>query len=178
VPHGGKVKVLETPSGGWIKIEYSGVTGYVSEKYVKLDEQSSQTLGTIVNCSYLNFRSGPDTTYSSYGSIKSGTEVPVLGSSDGWYKVSYNSKEGWVSGKYVSVDGQTTQPPADNSSGSTGKITASSLRVREGAGLNYSQIGSLSRGTTIEILGESNGFYKIDYSGKTGYVSKTYVELT
>ena len=179
VPNGGKVKVLETLSGGWLKIEYSGITGYVSGSYVEIDAAASQTMGKIVNCSFLSFRSGPDTTYSIYGSIKVGTELPILGSSNGWYKVSYDSKEGWVSGKYVSIDGSDpvggTTPPATSS---TGKVTASSLRVRSGAGLNYSQIGALSRGTSVEILGESNGFYKINYNGQTGYISKTYVELT
>jgi uncharacterized protein YgiM (DUF1202 family) len=177
VPHGGKVKVLESLTGGWLKIEYSGITGYVSGSYVEIDEAASQTMGKIVNCSYLSFRSGPDTTYSVYGSIKAGTEVPILGSSDGWYKVSYDSKEGWVSGKYVSIDGNDPGAGQQTSSG-TGKVTASILRVRNGAGLNYSQIGSLPKGTTVEILGESNGFYKIDYNGQTGYISKTYVELT
>jgi uncharacterized protein YgiM (DUF1202 family) len=183
VPNGASVNILEELSGGWLKIEYSGITGYVSGKYVSVDASSSQTTGKITNCSYLNFRSGPDTTYSSYGSIKNGTSVTILGSSDGWYKISYNSKEGWVSSKYVTVTSGSTD--TSGSSGTTqgtssgsGKITASSLRVRSGAGLNYSQIGSLSKGTTVEILGESNGFYKINYKSQTGYISKTYVSLT
>ncbi len=181
VPNGGEVKVLEKLSSGWFKIEYSGITGYVSGDYVSLNQESSQTVGKIVNCNYLNFRSGPGTTYSSNGSIKVGTEVAILGSSDGWYKILYNSKEGWVSGKYVSLDSggtTTTTTTSTTTAMGTGKITASALRVRSGAGLNYSQIGSLSKGTTVEILGESNGFYKINYSGKTGYISKTYVSLT
>lgn len=176
IPNGGKVKVLEKLSSGWLKVEYSGVSGYVSKDYVEFDESSAQTTGKIVNCSYLNFRSGPDTSYSSNGSIKAGTKVPILGSSDGWYKISYNSKEGWVSGKYVSIDSGGTAPAVTVTG--TGKITASSLRVRNGAGLNNSQIGSLSKGTTVEILGESNGFYKIEYEDQAGYISKTYVDVS
>ena len=179
IPNGGEVKVLESLSSGWMKVEYSGITGYVSGDYVTVSEESSETVGAIINCSYLNVRSGPDTTYSSYGSIKVGTEVTILGSSDGWYNISYNSKAGWVSGKYVSISsGGDESSDSGTPTTGTGKVTASSLRVRSGAGLNYSQIGSLSKGTTVEILGESNGFYKIDYSGKTGYISKTYVNLS
>ncbi len=180
VPHGANVKVLDELSSGWLKIEYSGVTGYVSGKYVDVEQSSSQTTGEIVNCSYLSFRSGPDTSYSLYDTIKNGTTVTILDSSNGWYKINYNSKEGWVSGKYVSV-GSGDSGGSSSSGGttsSTGKITASSLRVRSGAGLNYSQIGSLLKGTTVTILGESNGFYKINYESQTGYISKTYVNLT
>ena len=39
-------------------------------------------------------------------------------------------------------------------------------------------MASAQNGSTITILGEENGFYKINYSGdKIGYVSKDYVSV-
>lgn len=174
VSHNTSVKVLEQLSNGWMKIEHQGLTGYVSGKYVKVDAQSSTTIGTIKDCSQLNVRTGPDTSYSVLGQVNSGDKVTVLGSSNGWYKITYSGKEAWVSGKYVSV---TTESTPGEVSGQ-GKVTASRLRVRSGAGLNYSQIGTLSKYTIVTVLGETNGFYKINYNGKTGYISKTYVQMT
>ena len=60
----------------------------------------------------------------------------------------------------------------------TVKITASSLNVRTGAGTGYSRIGSLARGTTIDYMGEQNGWLQINYNGKTGYIAKNYTTVT
>ncbi|MCK5129880.1 MAG: SH3 domain-containing protein [Clostridiales bacterium] len=175
VPHGATVKVLEKLTSGWMKVEYSGLTGYVSGKYVKVSTPQDTTIGTIKDCSMLNVRSGPGTSNSVLRQVNSGDKVTILASADGWYKITYESKEGWVSGKYVSINSGSTTPPPTTTTGK-GTITASSLRVRKGAGLNYSQIGSLPKNTVVDILGESGSFYKIDFSGKTGYISKTYVK--
>ncbi len=64
----------------------------------------------------------------------------------------------------------------------TGIVTADSLRVRSNAGTTYSTIGYVYEGNTIEILGSANDiygglWYKINYGGRTGYVSAEYVEV-
>ncbi|WP_308282418.1 SH3 domain-containing protein [Clostridium estertheticum] len=38
--------------------------------------------------------------------------------------------------------------------------------------------GKLANKTKIEIMGKVGNFYKISYSGKTGYVSNQYVKIT
>ena len=58
----------------------------------------------------------------------------------------------------------------------TGTVTANVLNVRKGAGISYSKIGSLTRGTIIQIQERaSNGWYKIKYDDGYGYVSGKYV---
>ena len=52
-----------------------------------------------------------------------------------------------------------------------------SLRVRQGAGTNYAVIGYLVDGSTINIKGEKDNWYRIDFNGSEGYVSKDYVKL-
>ena len=56
------------------------------------------------------------------------------------------------------------------------------LRVRNGAGTGYTQIGYLSEGATVTITGEkkaSDGvvWYAIDHNGGTGYISSQFVTL-
>lgn len=64
--------------------------------------------------------------------------------------------------------------------GSTGRIVNAQrgLNIRSGPGTNYEVLASAANGSTVTILGEENGFYKINYSGdKIGYVSKDYVSI-
>jgi len=171
VPNGAQIKVLEKLSSGWLKMEYGGLSGYVHGDYVVLSA-SGGAVGTIVDCSYLSVRTGNNTSYTRIGAVKAGTQHQLLGEKDGWYKILYEGKEGWISGKYVSVEnGGFTELEK------TGVTTATSLRVRSGPGLTYEQIGSLLLNSSVTIKGEENGFYKIEYKGTSAYISKAYVDL-
>jgi len=52
------------------------------------------------------------------------------------------------------------------------------ISIRTGAGTQYSWQGSFALGTKINILGTAGSFYKVSYSGITGYVSNQYVKIT
>ena len=54
-------------------------------------------------------------------------------------------------------------------------VTATTLNVRSGAGTSYSVLGSLSKGTKVEVISTTNGWSKIKYNGSTGYVSSKYL---
>ena len=58
----------------------------------------------------------------------------------------------------------------------TGTVTASSLNVRSGASTSHSVVGSVSKGTEVEILSSNNGWYEIEYANnKTGWSSGDYI---
>lgn len=60
----------------------------------------------------------------------------------------------------------------------TGKVVnADSLNVRKGPSISFDIIGKLSGGDKVKVIGESNGWYKIEYNGTYGYVSASYIEL-
>ena len=62
--------------------------------------------------------------------------------------------------------------------GATGRVVDAQrgLNIRSGPGTDYPVVASAQNGSTVTILGEENGFYKINYSGnKVGYVSKDYI---
>ena len=57
------------------------------------------------------------------------------------------------------------------------------LIVRSGPGSKYSKIGSMAKGKTFTITGQTTDslgvvWYKLTYNGKTGYVSSAYVKVT
>lgn len=203
---GDTVVVLEK-SNGWLKVQVSNkTTGWVSEKYIEIGNDSTSTIYVKVKCSArLNVRSGPGTTYKIKTAVESGTVHKVLEKSKDWYKIQLsNGISGWVYSSYVeeTVEGvssestnESTKPNEDDDNNNNnnnnidivetevnlnGKVTSSAnLNVRSGPGTNYSIKGSLSSGKVVFLLSESNGWYKVKLSsGEIGWVSSSYISKT
>ena len=189
---GAKVEVVKKESNGWYKIKYNNTYGYVSGTYVKLDSQTpdptpdpqpeEKVIATGVTTENLNVRKGAGASYTRLGTLTKGAKVEVVKKeSNGWYKIKYNNTYGYVSGTYVKLDSQTPDPTPDPQPEekviATG-VTTENLNVRKGAGASYTRLGTLTKGTKVEIVKkESNGWYKIKYNNTYGYVSGTYVKL-
>lgn len=73
---------------------------------------------------------------------------------------------------------QTVQATAQAERIGTVTTQGSRLNLREGSGMNYKIIGKLDNGTTVTVLGEENGWYKVSVNGQTGYVSGKYLTVT
>ncbi|AXK21532.1 SH3 domain-containing protein, partial [Bacillus sp. COPE52] len=199
-----KVTVLGK-ANGWAKIEYKGKEGYVSLEFLKFGDaiqtpdtsgqkqlqptikNGAQEVGTI-NATSLRVRSAANTSSSVLGNLKNGEKVTVLGKANGWAKISYQGKEGYVSLEFVKIDGNTEEikkPEQPKTSDATikngtqevGTINATSLRVRSAANTSSSVLGNLKNGEKVTVLGKANGWAKISYQGKEGYVSLEFVKL-
>ncbi|PRT37786.1 SH3 domain-containing protein [Bacillus wiedmannii] len=196
--NGEKVTVLGK-ANGWAKISYQGKEGYVSLEFVKIDgnteeikkpeqpktsdatiKNGTQEVGTI-NATSLRVRSAANTSSSVLGNLKNGEKVTVLGKANGWAKISYQGKEGYVSLEFVKLEaGKQEEKPAENITNGTqevGTINATSLRVRSAANTSSSILGNLKNGEKVTVLGKANGWAKISYQGKEGYVSLEFVKL-
>lgn len=100
---------------------------------------------------------------------------------NGWYKVTYGSKTGYMSGQYLSItlnDGTVIQdqavPTAAAPQQLRGLVSTDVLNVRAGAGTSYAKVGSLRSGTVVDIVADvGNGWYQIS----SGYVSAQYITL-
>jgi len=57
----------------------------------------------VTTASMLNMRENPSTSTKIIDQIPNGTKVDIIETSNGWYKISYNGKTGWVYGSYVKV---------------------------------------------------------------------------
>lgn len=55
-------------------------------------------------------------------------------------------------------------------------VTTSVLNVRSGRGTNYSRLGSVKKNDKLNITDVKNGWGKISFKSKTGYVSMSYVK--
>lgn len=201
---GTKVDVY-SEENGWYKIKYGNGYGYVSKSYVNKVTTGTPTTpstpptnntvtvlntGVVINTDSLNVRSGYGTSYSKLGSLSRNAKVEIVESKDGWYKIKYGKGYGYVSGAYIKVNSTTTTPstPSTPTTPSTtpsvtvinkGTVTSSSaLNVRSGAGTSYSKLGSLAKGSTVEIVETKNGWHKIKYGNGYGYVSAEYIKIT
>ena len=179
---GQKVEYIST-SGEWLKVKYNGTTGYVHGDYVtKSDNVSSQGTTKYVNATVgLNVRSGPGTSYSKLGKLSYKEKVTVLSTSGEWSKINYNGKSGYVHSSYLqnTVPGSQTSQQPDTNQGTTKYVNATvGLNVRSGPGTSYSKLGKLSYKEKVTVLSTSNGWSKINYNGKTGYVDSSYLQST
>ena len=128
---------------------------------------NAQTMGeTTAN---LNMREGTSTSTKVIQVIQKGEKVEVIKKDGKWSQVKYNGKTGYVYNRYLT---ETTVKTG------TVKVGDSRLNVRAKASTSGKIIGKLYTGNKVEIKGEDGNWYKINYKGKTGYISKKYVKTS
>lgn len=88
-----------------------------------------------VTASSLNVRSGSSTDNSVLGTLSNGTEVTVTEKeSNGWYKISYNGQDAYVSGNYLNVSDPSAVAAADDSTDTTASSTWTGPVLTKSAG--------------------------------------------
>lgn len=121
----------------------------------------------------LNVRKGPGTGYAKIGCLSNGTRVNYSGEQNGWLKISYSGKAGYISKQYTSVSGGQTS--GGGGSAGTVRVAASvGLNVRKGPGTGYAKIGCLANNEVVSYSSDQNGWLQISYKGQKGYISKQY----
>ena len=88
--------------------------------------------------------------------------------------MAYNSAED-NSNNGTNQTPENSVPEVTNKTGTVNVNT--SLNVRKGPSTNYLIIDKLYNGKQVTIIGEEGSFYKVQYDGKEGYVSKSYITV-
>ena len=170
-----KVNILQS-SNGWYKIETSsGKQGWVSSSYISASNSNTnnstnnntQSNIAIVNTDGLNFRNGAGTSYSIIKVLNKGEKVEVISESNGWSKVKHDSRLGYVASQYI--DKATTNYTIK-------EVNTDGLNVRKGPSTSYESIGKIDKGTSVEVISESDGWSKINYKNTTAYVATRYLD--
>lgn len=142
---------------------------------------SNATGNAIVRAkSGLKIRSAPSTNSKTVGGLKNGARIQILEQKDGWGRVN----EGWISMKYVSMDGGASVPNSNtNTNNNTNNntvnnsgnaiVTTNNLNIRQGPGTDNAAVGKYNNGTRIEIVEQRDGWGRT----KDGWVSLTYVYM-
>ena len=186
LPNGTKVP------GGWINLSYVKLDGAEPEKPTTdpADPTDAPVVeGTgkkgTVTADVLIIRKGTSTKTEQVGTYMEGDVVEILEQKtvDGttWGR----TNKGWVSMKYIKLEGQTTTPDDDKDDDKTtselvtdgktkvlgyGVIDLGSLNVRTGPGTKYDKIDVVSEGTRYAYYQKSGNWVRI----KNGWVSISY----
>ena len=140
---------------------------YDEDSLPPVDEETPEEARDLymVTCRTLNVRLGGGTGYARIGTLSRGTILEGE-LEDGWLKFAYDGGTAYCSADYLArVDGDLTGL----------HVTCRTLNVRAGAGTNFEILGTLSRGTEVEILDVLPGWYEIEYLGGEAYVSAAYI---
>ena len=120
--NGAQVEIVETLSG-WYKIKYGNSYGYVSSSYISMTQSSgnnsavaNQTAYIKTNGSSLNVRKSASTSSTILGSLSNGSQINIVETLSGWYKIKYGSGYGYVSSSYVTFTKPTTSSADINTS--------------------------------------------------------------
>ncbi len=191
-----KVEIIKEVDG-WYEIKFNGKVGYVSSQYIKVvDNESSEEKpvepekpsvsvnkqGVVKVNSALNMRSGPGGNYGVIGTLRNNDKVEIIKEVDGWYEIRFNGKVGYVSKSYITIvnEGANNGTESVTKEGTVYGVSTN-LNVRTGPGTSYQVVGYLLSGDKVKILGEENGWYKVQFNASTGtkngYVSKDYIKV-
>lgn len=122
--------------------------------------------------SHLNVRKSPSTSGLIIGKLTRGTKITIYSETNGWAKINYNGKDGFVSTKYLS----TTNPSETNTTIKYANVhSGSKLNLRKSASTSASIVSQLPKDTKVSVYSESNGWAKVRANGKDGYVSTLYL---
>lgn len=173
--YGDRVEILEK-SGSWGRTK----KGWIHLDYIYQDGTTGKN--TISNAtitgSGLNIRQGPGTGYDVVGSYNSGDKVTILEQFTYGGTTWGCTNKGWISMQYVNNGGDNANTSnSGNVTGKTGRIVASGLNVRSGAGKDYSVVGSLNYGDKVTILEQTSVDGVIWGKVATGWISMQYVSL-
>lgn len=132
----------------------------------------SEVSKTMYAKSTVNVRSLPSTSGSKLGSLSKNQEVAVTGQCNetGWYRISYNSGEGFVSNKYLAdepvaktANVAQAQAGTKNSSASTGDPVTDAAIAKYGPNIMIADDGTIYStetfqqvGTTADLNGNSS----------------------
>ena len=193
-PYSSQVSILAEAADGCYKVSYDGLEGYMSADWLDVeltgaeaDQEAAGLRQGTVTADVLNVRSGPGTGYGKVGSLQKGATVSITDESHaGWYGILSGSVKGYVSAEYIDlapVGGSSNAPAVDETPAEDetepqrGMVNTSALNVRSGPGTGYSKVALLSRGTSVTITGETDGWYAITAGSIEGYVSAEYITI-
>ena len=131
----------------------------------------------------VKLRKSANTTSVVLANINAGDTVTVLGKTDQFYKITFNGKTGYAMVKYI--DGAAEVTPAVTPEPLTGidkypydTTTTTRVKLRKSADANATVLVVIPENEMITVYEvKSNGFAKVKYEGKTGFVMTDFIVL-
>ncbi len=196
IRYGTKVTITGT-AGAWYQVTTtvngSSVTGFVHGDYITLDSSDSSSEVTsgegVCNTSALNIRKEATTSSATYGLIRQGDKVTILGKTGDWYQVkaTVNGSEvtGYAHSAYITISDSSSSDESTSTveaASGTGVCNTTALNVRQEASTSSKSLGLIYKNAKVTITGKSGSWYQVkatvNGSEVTGFVYQDYITLS
>lgn len=119
----------------------------------------------------VNVRKSDSEQAEKLGKVSRGTRIEVQEVLvNGWTKVVYQGKDGYIKSDYLKLEESAANLEV------VGTVTATTnLNVRAAASEDAERLGVLAGGSSLDLLGNENGWCKVNYNGQVAYVKADYV---
>lgn len=168
-----------TPTAGVnsaMTVDLSNIS--VQAKDVELSTYGYNNLGIVsVSDGHLNVRESASTDSAIVGKMNNNAACEILSIDGEFANIKSGDITGYIKTEYLLTGDEAKQAAAQTIS-EVATITADSVCIRNGASTSSDVIGSGSNGYDFTYLGEEGDFYKIDFDGEDGYVSKQYASIS
>ena len=198
--HGTQVTLLEMGSA-WSRIQYGTLSGYVSNSYISVQDETVDeppqgviSRGTAVvslsdESQTLNLRAAPTVNSAVIAHLRHGQTLTVLERYERWTYVQMGTLSGYVSNDYIAYEetnDQTAAPQATPIPQATNEpfaqkrtaivLPSGGLNLRMSPSRTAGVILTLPQGTMLSVNGsEIDGMLPVMLGGLTGYVASEYV---
>jgi len=147
---------------------------------------------TVVRASVLNVRAAPTLGGDILGRILRGQTYQVVGRNQNatWFLLQLSDRRAWAFGYYLFIDGNEFNAPITSTLDGLGlppgvpdtgvlAVTRSGLRLRAAPTVSSAQIGRVTWGAFVPLVGRSQdgGWYQIVWKGTVGWVASGYLEI-
>lgn len=168
------ISLVARCENGWYLVAKEGRLGFIRGDYI--DQVSEENLTTqlsqlsevvpvVCAITNVNVRPDPSTTYTEYGTLPCGSYLEMLEKLDnGWYKVRYEDKIGYVCGDYVREQCAF--------SGENLPIVTMHTNANLYSSPYGDKIGSIPTYEIARVGGEVGGYYYVESNGQIGFVEK------
>ncbi len=141
----------------------------------------------------VNVRASDSEQADKVGKLSAGDQVKVTEQrANGWTKVVFNGKDGFVKSEYLMVTGgEAVNASAANQGADAGTasdaqgqdageaiksaVASTNLNFRKEPNETAEKMGTVVGGDTVEVLSESGGWSQIRYNGLVGYVKSEFL---
>lgn len=131
--------------------------------------------------SALNVRAGAGTGYGVVTWVYDGDEIDLIKVGTAWTKITVirNQKTGYIKNQYIDEISDPVPDPQPKGACEAGRVTGGGVNLRKGAGTGYATVAKLASGTRLKLWGDDgNWMFVSTLSGKSGWISKTYIAKT
>lgn len=159
----------------------------IEQEEVVVEEKETDEVKTFKNeiaqnTSNLNLRDYPSTDGKVIVVIPKNSKLDVLSQiRNGWYKVSYDSKEGYVSGEYIKILSEEEKKEITvekNYIDATFAITDEGVNIRDRANVSGEKLTTVKAGGILRVYFKmQNGWYKVEGNAKEGFASGEHIRL-